>query len=171
VPERHQDRPTVHNFRMDAATAVCVRGGRTMSLHVQVFRCRHCKTIHALGRPASEKRQGTKSRWAGHRQCSGLYGELASGCGAGRFDRSGRAGPFGSNVGCARGGERVALGVVARRPSARSAPGWKNVLIFPRAAALGIGWRPAAVLGSRFSGADSRAGFAARERTSVRPGR
>jgi hypothetical protein len=74
---------------------------------VQVFRRRHCETIHALGRPASEKRQGTKSRWVGHRRCSGLYGELALGCGAGRFDRSGRAGRFGSNVGCARGGERV----------------------------------------------------------------
>jgi hypothetical protein len=37
----------------------------------------------------------------------GIYGELASGCGAGRFDRGGRAGRFGSNVGCARGGERV----------------------------------------------------------------
>jgi hypothetical protein len=28
---------------------------------VQVFGCRHSRTIHALGRPASEKRQGTKS--------------------------------------------------------------------------------------------------------------
>jgi hypothetical protein len=110
-----------------------------------------------------------------------------------------------------------------RLGSARSAPGRKNVLIFPRAAALGIGWRrghrrlggsvggsvwrrrcgraaaragggsvggggvtggsvpvpgvvpPSAVLGAarrsavrgpRFSGADSRAGFAARARTS-----
>ena len=38
----------------------------------------------------------------------GIYGELASGCGAGRFDRSGRsgrAGRFGSNVGCGRGRE------------------------------------------------------------------
>jgi hypothetical protein len=35
----------------------------------------------------------------------GIYGELASGCGAGRYDRSGRAGRFGSKVGCARGRE------------------------------------------------------------------
>jgi autotransporter passenger strand-loop-strand repeat protein len=26
----------------------------------------------ALGRPASEKRQGTKSRWVGHSRCPGL---------------------------------------------------------------------------------------------------
>ena len=36
-----------------------------------------------------------------------IYGELASGCSAGRFDRSGRGGRLGSKVGCARGGERV----------------------------------------------------------------
>jgi hypothetical protein len=41
---------------------------------VQVFRRRHCETIHALGWPASEKRQGTKSRWVGHWRCRGLYG-------------------------------------------------------------------------------------------------
>ncbi len=29
---------------------------------VQVFGCRNAETIRALGRPASEKRQGTKSR-------------------------------------------------------------------------------------------------------------
>ena len=33
---------------------------------VQVFGRRHDESIHALLRPASEKRQGTKSRWAGH---------------------------------------------------------------------------------------------------------
>ena len=83
------------------------------SLPVQVFRCRHCKTIHALGRPASEKRQGRKSRWVGHRRCRGLYGGLAVGCGAGRYDRSGRTGRIGSKVGCALnllGGCRMAEG-------------------------------------------------------------
>jgi hypothetical protein len=33
-----------------------------MSHVVQVFGCRHDEAIHALRRPASEKRQGTKSR-------------------------------------------------------------------------------------------------------------
>jgi hypothetical protein len=47
------------------------------SLVVQVFGRRHDETIHALGRPASEKRQGTKSRWVKHGRCSGLYGDLA----------------------------------------------------------------------------------------------
>jgi hypothetical protein len=31
---------------------------------------------HALVRPASEKRQGTKSRLVRHRRCGGLYGDL-----------------------------------------------------------------------------------------------
>jgi hypothetical protein len=78
-----------------------------MAAIVQVFRCRHCETIRALRRPASEKRQGRKSRWVGHRRCRGLYGDLASGCRAGRYGRSGRAGRFGSKVGWARGHERV----------------------------------------------------------------
>src|SRR5882762_4365032 len=38
---------------------------------VQVFGCRHDEAIHALRRPASEKRQGTKSREVGHRWCRG----------------------------------------------------------------------------------------------------
>jgi hypothetical protein len=37
-----------------------------MSGCVQVFGRRHHGTIHGLRRPASEKRQGTKSRWVGH---------------------------------------------------------------------------------------------------------
>src|SRR6266487_2435176 len=45
---------------------------------VQVFGCRHAETIPTLGQPASEKRQGTKSRGVRHRQCSGCYGDLAS---------------------------------------------------------------------------------------------
>ena len=44
----------------------------------QVFGCRHDDAIHALRRPASEKRQGTKSREVGHRRCRGRYGELAA---------------------------------------------------------------------------------------------
>src|SRR5258706_16236645 len=45
---------------------------------VQVFGRRDAETIPTLGQPASEKRQGTKSRGVGHRQCSGCYGDLAS---------------------------------------------------------------------------------------------
>ena len=46
--------------------------------YVQVFGCRHDDAIHALRRPASEKRQGTKSREVGHRRCRGRYGDLAA---------------------------------------------------------------------------------------------
>ena len=35
-----------------------------------------CRSIHALRRPAAEKRQGTKSRDVGHRQCSRCYEDL-----------------------------------------------------------------------------------------------
>jgi len=34
-------------------------------------------TIDGLDRPASEKRQGRKSRGVGHQRCSGRYGDLA----------------------------------------------------------------------------------------------
>ena len=37
-----------------------------MAAYGQVFGCRRCWANHTLMRPASEKRQGTKSRWVGH---------------------------------------------------------------------------------------------------------
>jgi hypothetical protein len=43
---------------------------------VQVFGRRDDEAIHALMRPATEKRQGTKSREVGQRRCSGCYGDL-----------------------------------------------------------------------------------------------
>lgn len=46
-----------------------------MSPVVQVFGCRHDEAIHALRRPASEKRQGTKSREVGYRRCGGRNAE------------------------------------------------------------------------------------------------
>jgi hypothetical protein len=45
--------------------------------NILIYSARHDETIHALGRPASEKRQGTKSRWVKHGRCSGRYGDLA----------------------------------------------------------------------------------------------
>ena len=45
-------------------------------LFVQVFGRRHDEAFHALRRPASKKRQGTKSREVGHRRGSGRYGDL-----------------------------------------------------------------------------------------------
>src|SRR5260221_11703570 len=50
--------------------------GRSMSDVVQVFGRRHEEAIHALRRPASEKRQCTKSREVGHWLGSERYGEL-----------------------------------------------------------------------------------------------
>ena len=104
-PSRSPMKPIAVGASCLAGLAIFFAARETAS--VQVFRCRHCKTIHALGRPASEKRQGRKSRWVGHRRCRGLYGGLAVGCGAGRYDRSGRTGRIGSKVGCALGRERV----------------------------------------------------------------
>jgi hypothetical protein len=50
-----------------------------MSVHVQVFGRRQRRAIHALRRPAFEKRQGTKSREVGlGRPCRWLsYGDLS----------------------------------------------------------------------------------------------
>jgi hypothetical protein len=57
-----------------------VQGDRIAAMHeslvVEVFGCRHAETIPTLRRPASENRQGTKSREVGHRRGSGRYGDL-----------------------------------------------------------------------------------------------
>jgi hypothetical protein len=47
------------------------QGGRSIkrlatSAYVQVFGCRDAEILPSLGQPASEKRQGTKSRGVGH---------------------------------------------------------------------------------------------------------
>ena len=47
-----------------------------MSPCVQVFGRRHDGPFHALWRPASKKRQGTKSREVWHWRCCGRYGDL-----------------------------------------------------------------------------------------------
>jgi hypothetical protein len=47
-----------------------------MTACVQVFGRRHEEAIHALRRPASEKRQCTKSREVGHWLGSERYGDL-----------------------------------------------------------------------------------------------
>jgi hypothetical protein len=44
------------------------------SAHVQVFGCRDGGIIHALQWPASEKRQGTKSRDVGGSSAAGAMG-------------------------------------------------------------------------------------------------
>src|SRR5882757_5906488 len=69
-----------------------------MSEFVQVFGWRHAETIPTLGQPASEKRQGTKSRGLGHRQCSGCYGDLALACVLGKLSRRWRSDRFSSNL-------------------------------------------------------------------------
>jgi len=48
----------------------------SFSESVQVFGRRDDDAICALMRPATEKRQGTKSREVGQRRCSGRYGDL-----------------------------------------------------------------------------------------------
>ena len=57
-----------------------------MTAVVQVFGCRHDDAIHALRRPASEKRQGTKSREVCGGCAAGAIGELATGFGLLRLD-------------------------------------------------------------------------------------
>jgi hypothetical protein len=49
-----------------------------MSLIVQVFGRRHYGAIHSLMRAATEKRQGTKSRWVMQRRCREHYGDLVA---------------------------------------------------------------------------------------------
>jgi hypothetical protein len=48
--------------------------GAFRAASVQVFGCRHAETILTLGQPASEKRQGTKSRDVGADGAAGAMG-------------------------------------------------------------------------------------------------
>ena len=52
--------------------------GAVQRLPMEVFGRRHDESMGALKRPATEKRQGTKSRSEVHRWCGGLYGELTA---------------------------------------------------------------------------------------------
>jgi hypothetical protein len=61
---------------------------------------------HALRRPASEKRQGTKSRKVGHSRCRGLYGDSAAASDTRTLERGSRCNRIASEVGCAGRGER-----------------------------------------------------------------
>ena len=46
--------------------------------NILIYSARDDDTIHALLRPASKKRQSTKSREVGHRRCRGRYGDFAA---------------------------------------------------------------------------------------------
>jgi hypothetical protein len=64
---------------------------------VQVFGRRQRRSKHALWRPASEKRQGTKSRGGVVRRWRrGRYGDLAAGSGARVMKRGSGETHFGS---------------------------------------------------------------------------
>jgi hypothetical protein len=52
-----------------------------MSAIVQVFGRRHDEAIDVLMRPATEKRQGTKSRWLVRERFGWLYGDLVAAAG------------------------------------------------------------------------------------------
>jgi hypothetical protein len=78
------------------------------------FRCRLlCRfsdagnrgSIHTRGRPASEKRQGRKSRSVVQRRCGVRYGDLAAGLELMRLDRSRCGGWFAVNRGWLHRGE------------------------------------------------------------------
>ena len=62
-------------------------------------------SIHTRGRPASEKRQGRKSRSVVQRRCDVRYGDLAAGLELMRLDRSGCRGRFAVNRGWSHRGE------------------------------------------------------------------
>jgi hypothetical protein len=81
--------------------------GAAMAGRVQVFGRRNIEAIPALGRPASEKRQGTKSRGVGHRQCSGRYGDFGSVGVLRKFSRGWRLERFGTDLGRVCWGERT----------------------------------------------------------------
>jgi len=67
--------------------------GRATEIAKATFMCRFSaagndEPLHALWRPAAEKRQGTKSRAMVQRRCRRRYGDLATGYGLRRLERS-----------------------------------------------------------------------------------
>ena len=66
-PDTWLHRPMLQNVKKILANS-------EPSTHVQVFGCRDGGTIHALQWPASEKRQGTKSRDVGGSSAAGAMG-------------------------------------------------------------------------------------------------
>ena len=74
---------------------------------VQVFGRWNAETIRALWQPASEKRQGRKSRSAVQRRCGVRYGELAARAGVRSLDWSGCGNGFAAKHGWARRCERA----------------------------------------------------------------
>ena len=71
----------------------------------------NCGSIHTRGRPASEKRQGRKSRSVVQRRCGVGYGDLATGLELMGLDRSRCGGRFAVNRGWWHRGEG-AIGTV-----------------------------------------------------------
>jgi hypothetical protein len=76
-----------------------------MSLPVQVFGRWNAETIRALWQPASEKRQGRKSRSVVQRRCGGRYGDFAAACWLRKFDEIGRFAWFSLEHEWARSGD------------------------------------------------------------------
>jgi hypothetical protein len=68
---------------------------------------RHDGAIDVFGRPASEKRQGTKSRSVLRRRFGGLYGDLARRRGVPSLDRSGCRDRFAAVPGSTRRRKRA----------------------------------------------------------------
>jgi hypothetical protein len=63
---RSKSPATRHTTQLGRACVNMYKHLLLMSAIVQVFGRRHEEAIHSLQRPASEKRQGTKSREVGH---------------------------------------------------------------------------------------------------------
>jgi hypothetical protein len=78
------DRPSPHLRERNSSMKnrkreICTSGTvRDEDGNILIYSARHDEAIYALRRPASEKRQGTKSREVGHRWCRGRYGDLAA---------------------------------------------------------------------------------------------
>jgi hypothetical protein len=82
--------------------------------YAQVFGRRHLHANHALRRPASEKRQGTKSRWG--KVGGAAYGDFAAGSGVDVVERGGNVGNFATRhvreLNCEGGTDRLCNEIV-----------------------------------------------------------
>ena len=80
--------------RLLTKRAILLSGKAVCPLVCRFLGRRHDGAIDVFGRPASEKRQGTKSRSVLRRRFGGLYGDLARRRGVRSLDRNGCLGKY-----------------------------------------------------------------------------
>jgi hypothetical protein len=93
-PAGSPDRPSLHLRERNSSMKNRKRETRTSGTvrdedgNILIYSARHDESLHVRWRPASEKRQGTKSRWVGHPEVRRALWDLGGWCVPLGFDGS-----------------------------------------------------------------------------------